>query len=518
MRTYSPNCTGSISQPIADSLPLQFYFSSELIMAIKWPWAKKQEAPAGETRSVDVPDKVYIEKQPTGYEYSPDRPRIIEILNQLFEGYYGDLNLMTLFYCLPEVFAPINEIATRVADTAWQLRKEWNDEVDYKNEDFNRLFSQPNPLNSIQDLVYMAVCYELVTGKQFFYINKPDTLALSGMASIAAWWNLPAHRTRAVLKDNVNPLAATSIADFILRYDTTVGGRQQRLDPPKVLQMCRMSLQHPYDPNCAKSPLMGADKAIRNLVPVYEARGTIYIKRGALGFLVSRKEDESGLVAFTAKEREQLNKDANDTYGLTGNKSTIGITNQPVEFVRTAMSISELEPFEETLADAVAIYATLRVPRHLVPSKDQSTYANAASDMKTFYADVIIPMANRYAQAWTTFFGLKEDRRYIYPDFSKVPVLQENQKEKSEVDFKNGQTYLTRWMNGACTLNEWIVANDGNKVSSPLYDKKLLEMTPEELDQVRAVINLKSAAVKPQPEDTNNENVNDNGSTEPKDS
>ena len=221
-----------------------------------------------ERRSVDVPDKVYIERLTNGYEYSYDPTyRINEALNDLFEGYYGDQNLMSLFYCLPEVFAPIHEIASRVADTVWQLKKSWNDEVDYSNADFNRLFTTPNPLNSFTDFVYQAVCYELVTGKQFFYINKPDTLALEGLASVVAWWNLPAHRTKVILKQGYNPLTATDLSDFIVRYEAPINGRQQEFNPSKVLPSCRLSLESPYDLNCAKSPLKGADKAIRNLIP-----------------------------------------------------------------------------------------------------------------------------------------------------------------------------------------------------------------------------------------------------------
>lgn len=462
--------------------------------------------PVVEERSVDVPTKVFIERETTGYEYSFDDPRIAGYLDALFEGYYCDQNFMELFYALPEVFAPVHEIASRVADANWQLKKSWNDEVDYGNADFNRLFSQPNPLVSFKDFVYQAVCYELLTGKQFFYVNKPGALALEPMAATVAWWNLPAHRTRAVIKEGFDPYTATTISDFVLRYEAPVNGKNRVFDVDKVLPLWKLSLAAAYNINKAESPLKGASKAIRNLIPVYEARGIIYIKRGALGFMVSKKGDEGQRMPLTKTEREQLNKDADATYGVTRGKSTIGITDVPVEFVRTAMSIKELEPFEETLADAVAIYAVLRVPRHLVPSKDQSTYANAASDMKSFYSDVIMPWAERLAQAWTNFFQLEGQRRYVYPDFAHVAVLQENRKEKAEVDKTNGVTYQQRWLHGACSLNDWIVANDGDKVpGNPLYEKKLLELTPEELDQVKAVINIKSNAKDTSPEDTGDE-------------
>lgn len=457
---------------------------------------------------MDVPEKVFIEREPHGYgyQYSTDSPKIHDYIEGLLEGFYGPQNFINLFDCLPEIFAPVHEIASRVAGCNWQLKKTWNDEVDYGNSQFNRLFSQPNPLMSFKQFVYQAVCYEILTGKQFFYKNRPGTLKLGEFDSVVTWSNLQAQAVCVDMHASADPYSITSLSDLVRQYRQPVNGRERAFAPDSVLPICNLSLRNSWDLNKSRSQLRGADKAIRNLIPVYEARGVIYIKRGALGFLVSKKGDESGLIPLGKSEKAQLRKDVDETYGLTGDKSTVGITDQPIEFVRTAMSIKELEPFEETLADAVAIYATLRVPRHLVPSKNNSTFANADADMKSFYSDVIIPWAERYAQAWTNFFQLETDlRRYVAADFSHVDVLQENRKEKAEVDSTTGATYKDRWLSGACTLNDWIVANGDAKVTgNPLYEKRLLELTPDELEQVKAVINMNSNGTSEQtsPEDS----------------
>lgn len=248
---------------------------------------------------------------------------------------------------------------------------------------------------------------------------------------------------------------------------------------------------------------MGAEKAIRNLIPVYEARGIIYIKRGAMGFLVSNAGDAAGKVALTPQEKESVNRTVNDMYGLQAGKSTIGVTEQPVSFVKTSMSISEMQPFDETLADAVAIYSCLRVPRHLVPSKDNSTFANADADMKSFYSDVILPWGKRYAEHWTNYMGLKNFRRYIKADYSHVDVLQENRKEKSDVDRTEGTTYRERFVSGLWTLNQWLFAIGENKNTNPIYDKTIFDLEEEEYAQVQERFGLKPIA---QPMATNPEN------------
>jgi hypothetical protein len=445
-------------------------------------------------REYEVPEKVFIEREGPYYEWSTDEPSLLKSsIYNLLSGFYSNQNFIELFYCVPEVFAPVHEIASRVADCNFQLRRTWNDEVDYNDADFNRLFTQPNPLVSFKDFVYQAVCYEILTGRQLFFFNRPDMLA-DDYKSIIAWWNLPSHKVTVEMKKGVDPYTATSLDDFVTKYKLPLHSGQRFFETNKVLPICHLSLNTGYDLNDVKSPLLGAEKAIRNLIPVYEARGVIYIKRGAMGFLVSRKTDASGTVPLTPTEKKNTNITVNEMYGLQRHKSTIGVVETPVDFVKTSMSIEEMQPFDETLADAVAIYKCLRLPRHLVPSKDNSTFANADADMKSCYSDVIIPIAKRYAEAWTNYMKFQNYRRYIYADFSHVDVLQENRKEKADVEKVEGDTYLQRFLNGVCTLNDWVVATENTKVSNPLYDKKIFEMTPEELDQVKAGLNMKAPA------------------------
>lgn len=439
-----------------------------------------------------IPETVYVQSEFTQdlrsqiYEYSSDAPALLnKTYDNLLYGAYNRKNFIQLFYCLPEIFAPINEIASRVADANWQLRKEWNDEVDYGNAEFNRLFNQPNPFMSFKQFVYQAVCYEYLTGANIEYMNRPTALPWEPI-NVLSWYNLPSDKVVIDKKRNADIYSATKPTDIIAGYK--IGDRMFNAD--NVLPFMNIDISSGNDVCSFRSQLCGAELAIKNLLPVYEARGVIYVKRGALGFLVSAKSDDSGRVSLTPKEKLEAQENFQHTYGLNAHKHQVGVTAAPVEFVKTSMSIQELQPFDETLADAVAIYSTLKVPRHLVPSKDNSTFANADADMKSFYANVIIPCANRYAQAWSN--KLKFDRRYIYADFSNTPELQENRKEKSEVDKTNGNVYYQRFTSGIMTLNEWAVAVDGVKSSLPLYDKKIFEMDATELELVKNVINLKS--------------------------
>lgn len=448
--------------------------------------------------NVYIPERVFVQPDTVTpyYEYSESPPSHLRALEDLLSGHYAAHNYLELFYLLPEIFAPIHEIASRVSDAVWQLRSFSTDELIYSDDNFNRLFTQPNPLNTMRQLVYQAVCFEIVTGKNFFYKNIPSTLTQQ-LSSVVNWWNLPANHTHAHLKEGFDPYTSTAISDFVLQYSIPDHrGGKRIFDVKNILPIINFSLHKPTDINGAHSMLQGAHKAIKNLIPVYEARGAIYIKRGAMGFWVSQKTDDTGRIALTPPEIKQARQTLESEYGVTSGKSPVGIVSAPMSFERSSMSIQELQPFDETLADALAIYTVLRVPRHLVPSKDNSTFANADSDQKSFYSDVIIPWAKRYADLWTTWLGIDTKlnyKRYIYADFSHIDILQENKKDKATVDQINGNVYLQRFTSGVGTLNDWIAASgQATNDAMAIYNKRLFEMTPEELDMVKGIINIKA--------------------------
>lgn len=439
----------------------------------------------------NVPEKVFINsiKDPSGiknFEYSEiPPPHVNWSIEGLLEGKTGKQNFISLFYLLPEIFAPVNEIASRVSSAVWQLKKESNDEVVYNNKQFNKLFSKPNALMNFTQFVWQAVCYEILTGATIQYFNIPSTLEKS-YENVLGWFNLPTQKVHIDKKKNVDPYSSTELKHFVNKY--SIGKREFDID--NILAILNFDLANGNDVDSFKSQLTGAKIAIKNLIPVYEARGVIYVKRGALGFLVSKKSDESGLISLTQKEKEEAQKIYQNSYGLNAHKSQVGVAAAPLEYISTSMSIQELQPFDETLADAIAIYKVLRVPRHLVPSKDNSTFNNANSDMRSFYSDVIIPYAKKYAEAWTSFLNI--EGHYIDCDFSHVDVLQENRKEKAEVDRVNGNTWLQRWQTGACTLNDWIVSFDGFKGTGAIYEKKIFELSEDEVLLVKNIINLKT--------------------------
>lgn len=438
-------------------------------------------------RSIDAPFKYDVDSLGNHtYELtSPDFARQYKAMS----GEYSDANLVEMFNCVPEIFAPINEIASRVAAATWQLCKEWNDEVDHGNSQFNRLFSKPNPLvPDFRTFVWLDCVYELLLGKSFHFFGGVGVLG-ARLASVTKWFILPAHYVSVKYRSPLRLYSATELADIVEEFRIADYNDTKSYAPTEILPIVTPKLEVGTGPLDGSSLVAKSRLALVNLLAVYEARGIIYLKQGALGILVSRKTDDGGVVALSPAEKGAVLQDLHETYGVTGRRSPIAVTNQPVDFVKTASSIKDLEPFTETMTDAAAIYSCLRVPRHLMPGFKPSTYANQQGDMRSFYDGVIIPMAERRALAWTEFLNLRElDRRYIRPNFDHIAELQEDKKARAERENKDGLTWKTRFDNGVCSLNDWINSFNGTPGTSSMYGKKKYELLPEELALINPIV------------------------------
>ena len=221
---------------------------------------------------------------------------------------------------------------------------------------------------------------------------------------------------------------------------------------------------------------------------VYEARNAIYVKRGAIGAIVSNSKDDSGNVPLTPKEKEQLLKDYNDTYGIVKDKNPTMVTGIPVSFVRFNQSIQELQPFEETLADAVQIAGVYNIPAVLIPRKDQSTFSNQDTAEKSLYENVVIPEAVSTCKALNEFLELENDGMYLDVSFDHIPVLQPNARDKAETDKIVTDMCKVNFLSGIITLNEWLSKMGGDMVEDPIYNKKIFEMSDDEVAKIERFI------------------------------
>jgi hypothetical protein len=126
-------------------------------------------------------------------------------------------------------------------------------------------------------------------------------------------------------------------------------------------------------------------------------------------------------------------KDLQDRNGLTGDKNFIGMSSVPLQFIKTLGTIKELEPFDETLENAIKIAGIFGVNKELLPKKDNATFSNQTIAEKSFWQNVIKAFANDTAQSLNKIYYLPDNWTFV-PNFSGIEALQEDKKAGLEAD------------------------------------------------------------------------------------
>lgn len=415
--------------------------------------------------------------------------------------YVANANFITLFNTVPEVAWPVNYIASRAAGAKYVLKKFKDDTVVWNNDTINRLLVKPNAFESWYRTLWKHFAYKLVTGNSFIKAAMSD--AFVGTKTLYKWCDryvtLEEPYVTIEYKRQMGDIYGVSdVEDVVQCYYHDYG---QFVHRPIAPQCVFHDVDDTFgfyncDPLRAKSRLMAVLKPISNLIAVYEARNVIYVKRGGLGWLVSEMSDDMGSRALNPAEKKQVLEEADKMYGFGKGKYPYGISDVKMSFVRTNLSIADLQPFDETLADAVIIAGIYGIPPVLIPRKDQSTYANQANAEKAVYSSVIIPLVQRFCQEFTHFLGLDQDGLYLDADFSDVDCLQTGKKEEQEVNRSITDRCKIEFESGLITLNDWRAQQGYERVEDPLYDKLVSDMTPEEIERVKSFTNPK-----PQQED-----------------
>lgn len=442
-----------------------------------------------------------------------------EELNGILHPKYASNNFLELFRSVPEVFWPIDFIASRIAGANFVVKRSTDDSVVWRfSHPVNGILNNPNCLMGWYEFIYNHFVYKLATGNAFVRAAMGDHLAPDALKwkYCDTYWNLPSDKV--VIErthSSTIPLFGCTpdgLDELIAGYKLNYAGNND-LIPSWQIWHDRDGLPsytgvHGFLKSMSRlAPLR---KPIGNLIAVYEARNIIYKKRGGVGYIISNVQDKTGTVALTKDEKKELVKELTDTYGLGEGQYPFGVSSFPLGFVRTNLSITELQPFDETLADAIAIAGAFGIPSVLVPRKDQSTFSNQATAEKAVYSSVVIPLAKRFCKDFTTFLCMEQGgtKYYLDCDFSDVDCLQEGLKEAEEVKKLINSRCSEQFNKGLITLNDWRAQIGEAMIEEtelPLASKLKWQMTDAELMEINRVFNSTILS------NTNNNNQQEDG-------
>lgn len=345
---------------------------------------------------------------------------------------FSEANAFKLAGGLAEIFLPIDMIADACAGLDYLIvDKETLKEKELSSVNLKRLIESPNAWNKFSDLVYQGVFNKLSDGNCYDYTKIPDSYKNPNIDLITNVFTLNPSMTRPVIKKEIpNPFGIKKTSELIEHYVTTLFYKH-KIDPRYINQNTIFDIK---SNGKGLSPLLAVEKNINNLLAVYSARYNVYEKNMNAGILSYDAKAQTGLEQVANPvEREKIMEDLKSRNGLTGARNFIGVSSIPLKYQKTIASISELQPFDETEADAVAIASIFGVDSDLVPKRTPSKYSNKIDGERKLWQDVIKSMAIERGVELSQAFYLPEGYVF-YPDFSKVEILQDDKKTSYEAD------------------------------------------------------------------------------------
>ena len=435
--------------------------------------------------------------QVTRKEAVENIPTVIDLAKysgELFGRFspFATKNFYTTFKEIGEVQFPVNFICTRAKNANFVLKKWSDDSVVWDNERINKFLEKPNPLYSFKDLLSFYIQMKLVLGNAFLFANVNPAMYRNIWKYCDSYYILPTQHTE-IKQKQANIFSIDNVSDLVYYYQLNYGvGVGVAKYDPKIVLHSRDSFDFAnINDNLMGFSRLGSQKyTLANLIAVYEARNVIYTKRGALGAIISKASDDSGTVALTKTEMEELQEEFQKEYGLNNKKKLLQLSRFPIDFVSFGATIENLKPFEETLEDAVQIAGIFGVNKELIPRRDNSTFNNQEAAEISAYNNTIIPMVSVFLSEINDFLGLNDSGFYIDASWENVSVLQKGKKEEQERKKVVSERCSIDFRNSIITLNDWRAELDMEAIEKPLYRKTLIEMSEAERNELRNIIAL----------------------------
>lgn len=333
---------------------------------------------------------------------------------------------------IAEIFYPIDMIADACASLEYEVvDKKTLLPVEYDNPNFQKLFKQPNPYSKFSDLVYQGVFAKFSDGNCYDYTKIPDSYKNPYIDIISNIWTLNPALTKPELKKAIpNPFTVKEKNELI-EYYKTFFLYKHKIDPRYIKHNTMFEIGRNGK---GRSPLDAVEKNINNLLAVYSARLNVYEKNMNGGILSADASGGNDIMAqANPVEREKIMKDLQDRNGLTGARNFIGVSSIPMKFIKTIGTISELQPFDETEVDAMAIASIYGLDADLVPKRAPSKYSNKIDGERKLWQTVIKSTAIERGVELAQAYYLPDNLTF-YPNFQNVEILQEDKKTSYEAD------------------------------------------------------------------------------------
>lgn len=253
-----------------------------------------------------------------------------------------------------------------------------------------------------------------------------------------------------------------------------------------------------------ESPIKSLEKPINNIIGAYQSRHTLIAKRGALGMISSDAQDANGRRPLSIAQKEDLQNDYQQYYGLSNQQWSVLITGEAVKWQQMGYPTKDLMLFEEIEEDMQRICDAFGHQYPLLANNNTNSLGGNKlnESKKLLYQDTIIPLANSDDKQWMEFFGITDLAETIVTDYSHVAALQEDNLKNAQTRKARNEALLIEFKNNLITLNRWLELN-----KEPIRNDELGGLYYYQLLQKGFVFGDMPNQINVNTQNANNENV-----------
>jgi len=331
------------------------------------------------------------------------------------------------------------------------------DEKDAAVQKCRQLFVfRPNPLQSVKEFNYERKYMFCTFGNNYVYLNNPLKSFNTDIMTVQVMYNLPSEfvdvKQTGKLYDQVD------ISGIVEKYVLTNYIPVKDFAPNVIIHFNDINLSEVGHGIIGTSRLEVLRYAITNTQYCFEAMNVILKSRGMQGIIKANNKDATGTqIPLGQKDKDEIDRTFKTDYGIQENQKQYLISYSDIDFIRTVLSPREMGIYDEFSNNAMIISNGLGVPPELYKTYiTGATFENQIQAVRRLYQDTVIPQTENEDQYWTERLRLRDYGLELRTDYSHVPALAENLKEKASSLSMNTSSGEKAYNNDIITWNQYL--------------------------------------------------------------
>ena len=357
------------------------------------------------------------------------------LVGQSSPEWLNDKQLLDWYSLVPQVKTVINRKASMASNMKIRLvRGEGEEAEQIDTHPVLDLLQTPNVLQSQKEFIIQNWVFFEIFGESFTLMNGGEFITTP-----SSLFNLPNDLLEMKLTGKLyKQIEESGIIDS---YKLEVNGKSEDYTAEEIIHFANYGGS---DGIKGQSVLKTLRFPVTNTYKSYEARNVLIAKRGAIGILSNSSGDETGSIPLKPKEKEELQEKFDSKYGLQEDQSQVIVTNGSLKWQAMNFDVEELALHLEETQNFRILVDAFGLNMNIFSDEKGATFENQKEGQRSAYESTIIPQAESWLEKLSKAILTEQDIKSglrLWPDFTHLPCLQANQKEKAEADDKKASAF-----------------------------------------------------------------------------